>query len=129
MLAAAFPGHALTASSTVRGSRGSGRRYRTYLTFEFTLLCENGPGNAGKFVGKRDRQHITVQSLFGGFDPGFKAVAFPVLCSDQEHPGGLHEQDPQIAVAALRYWTENRAISGRGLLWHHSEPGPEVAPF
>src|SRR6516225_7798035 len=83
MLAAAFPGHALTASSTVRGSRRSGR-CRTYLAFEFTLLCENGPGDAGKFIGKCDRQHIMMQPLFGGFDPGFKAVAFPVLCPDQQ---------------------------------------------
>ena len=40
--------------------------------FECALFVENRPCNAGKLIGKRDRQHVVVQSLFGGVDPGFE---------------------------------------------------------
>ena len=32
---------------------------------------------APSFVGKRDRKHVMVQSLLGGFDPGLEPVALP----------------------------------------------------
>jgi hypothetical protein len=38
-----------------------------------------GPGDAGKFVGERDRQHVVVQSLLGGLDPGLEPAAFPAF--------------------------------------------------
>jgi hypothetical protein len=68
-----------------------------------------------------------VQSLFGGLDPGFESVPVPVLGSDQHDPSRLREQSPQIAVTAPRDRSQDRAISGRDLLGHQSEPGAEVA--
>ena len=75
----AFPGHALTAPSTVPRSRRLGRHRVCPGTFEVTSLVENRPCDAGELVGERDRQHVMMQPLLGGFDPGFKPVAFPAL--------------------------------------------------
>src|SRR5271154_3747793 len=74
-LASAFPGHVLTAPSTVPRSRRLGRHRTCPHTFEFALLVENRPGDASKLVGERDRQHIVVHPLFGGFDPRLQPVA------------------------------------------------------
>src|ERR1700747_2470329 len=54
-----------------------------------------------------------------------------MLWSDlyQDDPGGLNEQAAQIAIAALRYASENRAVPSRELLRHESEPCAEVAAF
>src|SRR6202047_2487887 len=47
----------------------------------------------------------------------------------QHDPGGLNEQTAQIAIAALRYAAEDRAVACRYLLRHQSKPGAEVAAF
>ena len=79
-LAPALPGCALTAPSTARGSSGLddacivGPRQ-----LEGASFCQHRPGDAGKLVGERDRQHVVVQPPLGGFDPGFEPVTFPVL--------------------------------------------------
>ena len=44
-----------------------------------------------------------VQTLLGGFNPGFEPVTFPVLYFDQHNPCRLHEQNPQVAIATLGY--------------------------
>src|SRR6266403_1080318 len=57
------------------------------------------------------RPHVTqgmVQPPHGRFDPGFEPVALPVLRTDQYYPSCLNEQDPQVAIAALRYLAEDR---------------------
>src|SRR6516164_4946180 len=106
------PGHALTAPSTVpRSSRPGCHRVRPG-TFEVASLVENRPGDAGELVGERDRQHVVVQPLLGGFDPGFETVALPALRLDQHHPSRLHEQNAQVAIAALGYLTEDGAVAG-----------------
>ena len=128
---AALCGHpqglALTAPSTVPRSCKLGRRRARLHALECALLVENRPCNAGKLVGQRDRQHIVVQSFFGGVDPGFEPVPVSVLDLDQHDPSRLHEQSPQIAIAAPRYRSQDRAVSGRDLLGHQSEPSAEVA--
>src|SRR6266404_1340708 len=48
---------------------------------------------------------------------------------DQHDPGGLNEQTAQIAIAALRYAAEDRAVAGRQLFRHEPEPCAEVAAF
>ena len=78
-LAPALPGHALTGPSTARGSSGSGRCIIGPTSLEGASFGEHRPGDAGKLVGERDRQHVVVQALLGGFDPGFEPVALPVL--------------------------------------------------
>ena len=78
-LAPVFPGHALTGLSTARGSSRSGRCCIGLDALEGTAVVENRPGDAGELVGERDRQHVVVQPLFGGLDPGLEAIAFPLL--------------------------------------------------
>ena len=84
--------HALTGPSTARGSSRSGRIGLDAL--KGAAVVENRSGNAGQLVGERDRQHVAVQALLGGLDPGFEAIAFPLLWLDldQHHPGGLNKQ-------------------------------------
>src|SRR5215470_12133432 len=78
-LAPALPGHALPAPSTARGSRWPGRRRISLDALEGAPLVENRPGDAGELVGERNRQHVVVQSFLGGLNPGFEAVALPLL--------------------------------------------------
>src|SRR5580700_6258147 len=130
-LAPASPGHALTGPSTARHSSSSGRHLVCPDALEFALLVENRPGDAGKLVGERDRQHIVVQTFFGSLDPGLEPIAVPMLWPDpdQYDPGCLHEQRAQIAIAAPGYLAEDGTVSRRYLLWHQSEPGAEVTAF
>src|SRR5262252_4497278 len=125
----ASPGHALTVPSTVPRSRRPGRHHICPGTFEVTSLVENRPGDTGELVGERDRQHVVVQPRLRGFDPRLEPVALPALWPDQYHPGRLHEQDAQVAIAALGYLAEDGAVCGRYLSRHQSEPGGEVAAF
>jgi len=78
-LAPALPGHALTGPSTARGSSGSGRHRISLDALEGAPLVENRPGDAGELVGKRNRQHVVVQSFLGGLNPRFEAIALPLL--------------------------------------------------
>src|SRR5260370_35786084 len=130
-LAPASPGHALTGPSTARHSSSSGRHLVCPDALEFALLVENRPGDAGKLVVERYRQHIVVQTFFGRLDPGLEPIAVPMLWPDpdQYDPGCLHEQRAQIAIAAPGYLAEDGTVSRRYLLWHQSEPGAEVAAF
>src|SRR5258708_31447469 len=94
---------------------------------EAAAMGENAPGDARQLVGECDRQHIAVQPLLGCLDPGFEPVALPVLRSDQYDPGRLNEQDPQVAIAALRYLAEDRVVFRRELFGDKTQPGGEVA--
>src|SRR5258708_15953768 len=104
-LAPAAAGHALTGTSTARHSSSSGRHLVCPDALEFALLVENRPGDAGKLVGERDRQHIVVQTFFGSLDPGLEPIAVPMLWSDpdQYDPACLHDQRAQLAIPAPRY--------------------------
>src|SRR3984893_12430132 len=128
-LAPALPGCALTAPSTARGSSGSDDCIVGPRQLEGASFSQHRPGDAGKLVGERDRQHVGVQPPLGGFDPGFQPVTFPVLYPDQHNSCRLHEQNAQVAIAAPRDFAEDRAVSRRDLLGHQSEPGAEVAAF
>src|SRR3984893_427220 len=127
--APALTGYALTAPSTARGSSGSAACIVSPRQLESASFSQHRPGDAGKLVGERDRQHVGVQPPLGGFDPGFQPVTFPVLYPDQHNPCRLHEQTAQVAIAAPRDFAEDRAVSRRDLLGHQSEPGAEVAAF
>jgi hypothetical protein len=115
----------LTAPSTARGSSGSDACTVSPRQLEGTSFGQHRPGDAGKLVGERDRQHVVVQPPLGCFDPGFEPATFPVLYPDQHNPCRLHEQNAQVAIAVPRYFAEDRAVSRRDLL----EPGAEVAAF
>jgi hypothetical protein len=78
-------------------------------------MRKNAPGDPGQFVGQRDREHVVVQPLPGGLNPGFEPVALPAVRLNQHHPRRLHEQNPQVAVTPLRYLAENGAVPGRDL--------------
>ncbi len=56
-------------------------------------------------------------------------MALPALWSDQHDPRRLHEQNPQVAIAALRYLAEDCAIPSRDLLGDEPQPSGEVATF
>src|SRR6202162_1912898 len=128
-LAPALPGCALTAPGTARGSSGAGGCIVGPRQLEGASFSQHRPGDAGKLVGERDREHVVVQPPLGGFDPGFEPVTFPVLYPDQHNPCRLHEQNAQVAIAAPGDFAEDRAVSRRDLLGHQSEPGAEVAAF
>jgi hypothetical protein len=51
----------------------------------------------------------------------------PALRLDQYNPGGLNEQNAQVAIAAFRYLGEDGAVAGRDLLGDEPQPGGEVA--
>src|SRR5262249_57094449 len=95
--------------------------------FEAGALGENAACDARQLVGKRDRKHVAVQAPLGRLDPGFEPVALPVLRSDQDDPGGLNEEDAQVAIAALGYLAKDRAVSRRELFGDKTQPGCEVA--
>ena len=79
---------------------------------EIATTSENAPGDAGELIGEGNCQHVAVQSLPGGLDPGFEPVAFPCLGLDQHNPCRLNEQDAQVAIAALGYLAEDASIIG-----------------
>src|SRR5215472_10911983 len=83
---------------------------------EVAPMGEDAPGDASQLVGERDRQHVVMQAPSGGLDPGFEPVTLPAARLDQNGPRRLDEQDAQVAVAALRYLAEDRAVPGGHLL-------------
>src|SRR5450432_2147140 len=56
-----------------------GRLNRRSSSARRRVFSQHRPGDAGKLVGERDREHVVVQPPFGGFDPGFEPITFPVL--------------------------------------------------
>ena len=112
-----------------RRSGGFGSHFGEFARFEGTSVRKNAPGDPGQFIGQRNREHVTVQPLFGGFNPGLEPVALPALWPDQHHPCRLHKQNPQVAVTPLRYLAEDGAVPGRYLLGDKAQPGGEVAAF
>src|SRR5262249_30427320 len=65
--------------------------------------------------------------LPGRLDPGFEPVALPAFRPDQDDPGGLNKQHAQVAIAALGYLAQDRAIPRGDLLWDKPQPSGEVA--
>jgi hypothetical protein len=96
---------------------------------ESSTTSQHSPGDACELVGERDGEHVAVQPLLGRLDPALEPMTLPALRFDQHHPGGLHEQNAQIAVTALRYLAEYGAVAGRDLLRYETQPGGEVATF
>src|SRR5207253_10238390 len=110
------------------GSNGSDRQRIDLGALEGAPFVENCPCDAGELVGERDRQHVVMQSLLGCLNPRAEPIALPLLAQlDYDDPRRLDEEGSQIAIAALRYRTKDRAIAGRYLLGHQAEPGAEVA--
>src|SRR4029434_2302283 len=60
-------------------------------------------------------------------DPGLEPVALPALRPDQDDPGSLDEQHAQVAIAALGYLAQDRAIPRGDLLRDQPQPSCEVA--
>ena len=67
-----------------------------------------------------------MQPFFGRLEPRLEAVPVPALRLDQYNPGGLNEQNAQVAIAAFRYLAEDGAVAGRDLLRHQTHPRREV---
>src|SRR5215470_8740536 len=92
-------------------------------------MRKHAPGNAGELVGERNGEDVVMQPFLGCLEPRFEAVPVPALRLDQYDPGGLNEQNAQVAIAALRYLAEEGAVAGRDLLGDEPQPGGEVAAF
>src|SRR5262249_15045035 len=90
-------------------------------------MSKNTPGDARQLVGERDGEHVVVQPLLGRLEPGLEPMALPALGLDQRNPRRLDEQDPQVAIATLRYLAEDRAIPSRDLPGDEPQPSGEVA--
>src|SRR5262245_41772637 len=69
-----------------------------------------------------------MKPLLAGLDPRPEPVTVPSvrLHLHKHDPCCLHEQDAQVAITALRYPAEDRAISSRDLLRHKPQPCSEV---
>ena len=78
-------------------------------------MRKHAPGNAGELVGERNGEDVVMQPLLGCLEPRLEAVPIPALRLDQHNPGGLNEQNAQVAIAALGYLAEYGAVSSREL--------------
>src|SRR6476646_5722184 len=56
---------------------------------EGATTSQHAPGDARELIVKRDRQHVAMQPLLGGFDPMLKPVTLPSARFD------LHKNDPR----------------------------------
>ena len=80
-------------------------------------MSKNAPRDARELVGQSNGEHVVMQPLLGGLDPRLEPVALPSVRFHfhKNDPCCLHEQDTQVAIAALRYLAEDRAVPGRDL--------------
>src|SRR5215471_5667525 len=92
-------------------------------------MSQDAPSNASELVGERNSEDVVMQPLLGRLEPRLEAVVLPALGLDQDNPCRLHEQDPQVAIAALGYLAEDGAVAGRVLLGDEPQPGGEIAAF
>src|SRR6266516_6898847 len=90
------------------------------------MVCE---GRVGAAETSADSPAYQLQPLLGGLEPGLEPMALPALGLDQHNPRRLDEQDPQVAIATLRYLAEDGAIPSRDLLGDEPQPSGEVAAF
>ncbi len=87
---------------------------------------ENRPGDAGEFVGERDRQHVAVQPLRCLLDSGPQTSHCCARPPHQNDVCGLHEQCSHVFVATFGDLAQDRAIPCRLLLRHQPQLGAEV---
>src|SRR5690349_16108358 len=113
----------------LKGSRVESSRGLNLARLERSTMRKDAPSNAGELVGERDGENVVMQPLLGRLEPWFEALALPALGLDQHNPRRLHEQDPQVAIAAFRYLAEDGAVASRDLLGDEPQPGGEVAAF
>jgi hypothetical protein len=75
-------------------------------------MSKNAPRDARELVGQSNGEHVMMQPLLGGLDPRLESVALPSVRFHfhKNDPCCLHEQDAQVAIAALRYLAEDRLI-------------------
>ena len=90
---------------------------------------EDRPGDARKFVGERDCQHVAVKPLRGLLDPGPQTLPCRTWAPLQDDVSGLHEQCPHVFVSALGYLPQDGAVPGRLLLRYQAKPGGKIAPL
>ena len=98
------------------------------LRFVGSAARENRPSDAGELVGEGDRQHIAVQAPGCLLDPGPQAASGGRRSPRKDDVGGLHEQRPQVLVAALGDLTQDRAIPRRLLLGTSPSQAPKSRP-
>ena len=71
------------------------------------------PGDAGEFVGERDRQHVAVQPLRCLLDPGPQTSHCCARPPYKNDVCGLHEQCSHVFVATFGDLAQDRAVPRR----------------
>src|SRR3977135_701382 len=112
--------------STAPSSRALGRR-RHWSDLEVAAAMENAPCDAGDLVGERNRQLEAIEPPRCSLDPGFEAVLLPALRAQENSAGGLHEQHPQVAIAALGDGPEDGGPARRHLSRYETEPSTKIS--
>src|SRR5262245_54708428 len=98
---------------STRPGRVESSRGLNLTRLERSTMSQDARSNASELVGERDGEDVVMQPLLGRFEPRLEAVALPALGLDQHNPCRLHEQDTQVAIAALGYLAEDGAVAGR----------------
>ena len=88
----------LTTASTMPTSLWSGRDRHN---LEIASAVENAPGDAGQLVGERNDELDAVQAFRGCLDPMLEAMPLPAGGSQEHGMGPLHEEHPQVTIAAF----------------------------
>jgi hypothetical protein len=73
-------GYVIAGPFIVLGAIGRIRwRPRRVSSLQVSPVRKNAPGDPGQFIGQRNREHVAVKSLFGGFNPRLEPVSLPAL--------------------------------------------------
>ena len=69
------PSHLVLSQTSADNKLAKWSRRLKPVRLEASTTSQDAPGDTRELVGKRDRKHVVVQSLLGGFDPGLEPVA------------------------------------------------------
>jgi hypothetical protein len=89
------------------------------------MVGRDGPCHARQFVGQGARHHIRVATREHGADP-LRQLSALALQSLHVGTRALHQQAPQILVAALADAQQLVFTTGTVLAWHQPDGGGEV---
>src|ERR1051325_4913953 len=84
------------------------------------------PGEAGHFVGERNRDNLERSSCQHLCDPG--KLLWMKLGTAQDRHRAHHQDPPQVTVALFGYRPELGLSPCRHLSWHHPDPSRKVTP-
>jgi hypothetical protein len=89
---------------------------------------EDRSGTARRLVGQRDHQHVAMQPPSRSLNPRPQIQSRPVQSAHQHDMSRLHEQRPQLLVAAFEGLAQDGTFPGRLLLGHRPSQAPKSRP-